>query len=81
MFNCIQKQKTDIPFQKFSNFLALNFELIKKILLKLQVQDLTSYMYKQACLTGARTAEKDDKKRAKLSMTSERCGVSFFKNK
>lgn len=29
------KQKTDIPFQKFSNFLALNFELIKKILLKL----------------------------------------------
>ena len=36
-FKCsiVYKTKTDIPFQKFSNFLALNFELIKKTTFKI----------------------------------------------
>ena len=40
------------------------------------MHDLTAFMYREACMAGAKEAEtKFEKSRAKMKFSSERCGV------
>lgn len=43
------------------------------------MNDLTAFLYREACMKGSKATEKIEKaKQAKLSFASEKCGVRLF---